>query len=337
MFKVVITIVVSFLLLSVMFSLASQFMLHLPYGWNIEATNSMYPLLKPGDLVFILPLSGNPHIGEIVAYKPPSFGVYLVHEVINVTPNGSYIIKGINNPTPDPWAVPRSWIKGYVPEVFGVPVAIPYIGYFISLSRSTLSYSAPISLIAIYSVSEVFSSKKIEIKRRKRDSDYVSPNYIALLFFILSLFAFLIFYSPHVFYNTIYWNSVNNAPKVSESFNQNLGAVPPNSNVTLLYTISYKSLVKLPLVILYDSSGNDITLDTQPTVYGSENATFDLFTSSEGLHSETIGIEILPQFLPLAILEWLFKLNPLLPLVAEGVEISSVISIIVYLISRKLE
>ncbi|QIW24440.1 hypothetical protein EWF20_09935 [Sulfolobus sp. S-194] len=331
MFKIIGIFLASIFLLSVLFSVVSQFIFHLPYGWNIEATNSMYPLLKPGDLIFILPLIGKPYPHEIVAYKPPFLNFYVVHEVINVTKNG-YITKGINNPTPDPWIVKPSWIKGFVPEIFGHPIVIPYVGYLITQIRGTLGYIvAFILLFAIYGISEIYDRNQIVIKPRRRNRmEIVDPKSMALVFLVLSFTAFMILFSPHIIYTTLMWNSVQHAPFISKQFSNNLGAVPPNSMVPITLSFNYHPfLLKLPLIILYSSS-----LKLQH--YSLMNVTFLLYTSSPGLHSETISIEILPEFLPAIILYFLFSINPILPLVVESIEVSIVISIIVYVIMRKL-
>jgi len=321
----------SIFLLSVLFSVVSQFIFHLPYGWNIEATNSMYPLLKPGDLVFILPLMGKPYPHEIVAYKPPFLNFYVVHEVINVTKNG-YITKGINNPTPDPWIVKPSWIKGFVPEIFGQPIVIPYVGNLITLIRGTTGYiTAFIVLFAIYGISEIVDRKQLNLPARRRNRrKTVDPKILAITFLILSFAAFMILFSPHVIFTDLMWNSVQNAPFISRQFSNNLGAVPPNSMVPVTLSVNYHHfLLKIPLVILHSPS-----LKLQN--YSEENITFLLYTSSQGLHSETVAIEVLPELLPVTVLNFLFSINPILPLVGEGTEISVIISIIVYAVMKKL-
>ncbi|MCH4816778.1 MAG: S26 family signal peptidase [Saccharolobus sp.] len=329
--KIIVYFMLSLLLGSIIFSLISRYFFGLPYGWNIEATNSMYPLLKPGDLVFVFPLLGKPFPNEIVAYKPPFLDFYVVHEVINVTTNG-YITKGINNPTPDPWIVKLSWIKGFVPEIFGQPIIIPYVGNIIALVRGTTGYIAAfIAIFAIYAISEVVDRNQVNLQNKRRSRrKTIDPKTLAIAFLILSFATFMILFSPHIIFTNLMWNSVPNAPFTPRQLNNNLGAVPPYSSIPVTLSVNYRPfLFKIPLIILYSPN-----LKLQNTSVS--NITFLLYTSSPGLHSQVVSIEILPELLPPQILNFLLAINPILPLIGEGIEISTIISVIVYIIVKKL-
>ncbi|QGA68608.1 S26 family signal peptidase [Sulfolobus sp. E11-6] len=330
MIKLIAIFLVSLFLVSIIFSVISQMIYHLPYGWNIEATNSMYPLLKPGDLVFVFPIMGKLSPGEIIAYKPPFLNYYVVHEIINVTSNG-YIVKGINNPTSDPWIVKSSWIKGFVPEIFGQPIIIPYVGNLIGLIRGTTGYIvAMIVIFVIYGISEVYDRNQVVLTVRRRNRRKVAdPKTFAIAFIVLSFITFMILFSPHVIFTEIMWNSVPNAPLIPRQFSNNLGAVPPYSTIPITLNVNYHPfLLKIPLIILHSPS-----LKLQNV---SLNLIFLLYTFSPGLHSEVVSIEILPELLPPQILNFLFILNPILPLIAESVEMSIVVGAVVYIIINKL-
>ncbi|MCE4627800.1 MAG: signal peptidase I [Desulfurococcales archaeon] len=98
---------------------------------------SMEPTMHTGDLVFLRsepPEKIKP--GDVVVYKTD--GRYIIHRVINVyifKGNYCYIIKGDNNPVPDPGfpacgsrGIPYSAIIGVVYSVDGSVVKIPYLG-----------------------------------------------------------------------------------------------------------------------------------------------------------------------------------------------------------------
>lgn len=78
--------------------------------WAILAnTNSMDPVFdEDSHLIQEIPLSANEiHVGDIVSYESP-LGFSIVHRVIEINSDeeGWYaILKGDNNPTPDPWKV----------------------------------------------------------------------------------------------------------------------------------------------------------------------------------------------------------------------------------------
>jgi len=81
---------------------------------------SMEPTLYRGDLLFIT--SANYTVGDVVLYERPEINYIIVHRIIKETENG-FVIKGDNNPAPDPGYVKESQIKGKV------RYAIPLLGY----------------------------------------------------------------------------------------------------------------------------------------------------------------------------------------------------------------
>ncbi|RMD57784.1 signal peptidase I [Candidatus Woesearchaeota archaeon] len=84
--------------------------------WAILAdTNSMDPVFDAGShLIQILPTRPEQiHVGDIVSYQSPA-GYSIVHRVIEIGEDeeGWYaILKGDNNPQPDPWKVRFEWVR----------------------------------------------------------------------------------------------------------------------------------------------------------------------------------------------------------------------------------
>ena len=97
---------------------------------------SMEPTFHTGDIVFLeKKVPGEIQPGDIVVYK--RYNGYIIHRVIGVANNGGtlcYIVKGDNNPFPDPplppcgKGIPYSDIIGVVAKARGMPVKIPYLG-----------------------------------------------------------------------------------------------------------------------------------------------------------------------------------------------------------------
>ncbi len=83
--------------------------------WAILAdTNSMDPVFDAGShLIQVYPTSqSDVHVGDVISYDSP-LGFSIVHRVIEIgfDEEGWYaILKGDNNPTPDPWKVRFDWI-----------------------------------------------------------------------------------------------------------------------------------------------------------------------------------------------------------------------------------
>ena len=83
-------------------------------------SDSMEPVLHRGDLLLVT--TGNYSVGDIVIYDRHEVSYTIVHRIIEETELG-FIIKGDNNPAPDPGLVKEGQIKGKV------RFAIPLLGY----------------------------------------------------------------------------------------------------------------------------------------------------------------------------------------------------------------
>jgi len=83
-------------------------------------SGSMEPVLHRGDLLFVT--AGDYKVGDIVIYNRNDVPYTIVHRIIKETPKG-FVIKGDNNPVPDPGFVKKEQILGKV------RFAIPLLGY----------------------------------------------------------------------------------------------------------------------------------------------------------------------------------------------------------------
>ncbi|BCS93699.1 signal peptidase I [Metallosphaera javensis (ex Sakai et al. 2022)] len=121
---------------------------------------SMYPYLKPGELVFIVPepFAGKVTPGNIIVFHDPDYGKipgyppYIIHQVVNSTSKG-FITKGINDDYVDQIYMPpvnSSEIYGKLLVLNGNPVIVPGIGsivYF--LENNSLEGVIILTLIGI--------------------------------------------------------------------------------------------------------------------------------------------------------------------------------------------
>ena len=81
---------------------------------------SMYPTIRNGDYIVVDTTPEDIRVGDIIVYVAPN-GEFVGHRVIGVTGDG-YIVKGDNNPVPDPWIVHDNQIIGEVENVITNPV-----------------------------------------------------------------------------------------------------------------------------------------------------------------------------------------------------------------------
>lgn len=110
---------------------------------------SMEPLFHTGDVVFLGKKdSSGINVGDIVVYKtgPNKFIIHRVISIYNTSTGFCYVVKGDNNPVPDPGlppcpykngvrGIPYKAISGVVVAPDGVPVKIPYLGGLTLLFR----------------------------------------------------------------------------------------------------------------------------------------------------------------------------------------------------------
>lgn len=99
---------------------------------RVVLTGSMYPAIKPGDLVITTPVSRKiPKKGDVVAYSGKRFDGSTVgtfsHRIIGGDIQKGFIVKGDANPNPDVQRPKLSDIQGVVIYV------IPFLGKFLSI------------------------------------------------------------------------------------------------------------------------------------------------------------------------------------------------------------
>jgi signal peptidase len=110
---------------------------------------SMLPTLKTGDFV-LAEAQSSYHVGNLVVYKVPKgwpgAGADLIHRIVGGNAASGFVLKGDNNPHPDPWVVPRSDIVGKEALV------IPGGGNVMLVLRSPLFAGLAAALIAMWVV-----------------------------------------------------------------------------------------------------------------------------------------------------------------------------------------
>ncbi|MEB3758259.1 MAG: signal peptidase I [Desulfurococcales archaeon] len=111
--------------------------IHFPIAVFLVSGQSMYPVLKTGDLVVgeAVYLSGF-HVGDIVVwYRTFSYGV--IHQVITIR-NGIVVTKGVNNIAPDP-PVPSSYVKYKIilkiPRTVWIPSILALASWYVFIRR----------------------------------------------------------------------------------------------------------------------------------------------------------------------------------------------------------
>lgn len=120
------------------------------YPIMVVVSESMEPTLGVGDYIFLqgVTLFDSINVGDIIVFQKPgsSYSEYVVHRVIEkFLRRGSlyFRTKGDNNPVPDWWEVPASYVAG---RVYG---RFPLIGYFSLFERTSGGILTIIVLICL--------------------------------------------------------------------------------------------------------------------------------------------------------------------------------------------
>ncbi len=110
---------------------------------------SMLPTLKTGDFVLAQAQPAY-HAGDLVVYRVPKgqigAGDDLIHRIIAGNATVGFTLKGDNNPSPDPWTVPRNDILGKK------AVVLPGFGNTLLVLRSPIFAGLAAALIAMWVV-----------------------------------------------------------------------------------------------------------------------------------------------------------------------------------------
>jgi signal peptidase I len=111
----------------------------------------MYPTLKQGDLVLMIPY----HIlkifnikPKIIVYKSPIDEKLVCHRIIEIN-NDRIITKGDFNPNIDSYTISEENIIAIVPTIFNIPLHIPFLGFFLYALNSNLFLKISFLLILL--------------------------------------------------------------------------------------------------------------------------------------------------------------------------------------------
>ncbi|MEV4637395.1 signal peptidase I [Actinoplanes sp. NPDC049548] len=113
-----------------LFTLAASLVLSslapLAVGWkpSVVLTGSMQPTIAPGDVVIAEPV-GPAALGpgRVIRFEDPTRpGHYLVHRIVDINPDGTYVTKGDANSVNDPRPVPAAAITG------ALRLRVPWVG-----------------------------------------------------------------------------------------------------------------------------------------------------------------------------------------------------------------
>ena len=131
------------------------------YGYGVVETNSMYPMIVPGDFV-IIQEQATYEIGDVIAYTSVE-GITVIHQIIDET-NLGFETKGINNEFSDvirEGYIIQERIQGKVTWYGGHEVG------FLIIDNRSLLLGISIILISIVFIMQIVSLVKVALAKQK--------------------------------------------------------------------------------------------------------------------------------------------------------------------------
>jgi len=138
-----------------------------PATFVLVRGTSMLPAYQNGDLLFAL-AQPNYSVGNAVAYRVPAgdvgAGRLVIHRIIDIEPDGTFVFQGDNNSAADPWNVTSADIVG------SVVVRLPGVGGVLTLLLSPAvlgSLAAAVAVMALIARSGARSADDATKARRR--------------------------------------------------------------------------------------------------------------------------------------------------------------------------
>ncbi|ACP37476.1 S24/S26 family peptidase [Saccharolobus islandicus] len=308
-FKILINVL---LILLIVFSIiiTSSNLFGRPTFLAITYGYSMFPVLKPGDVIITIPepLAGPITNGSIIVFKDPDYGKipgyppYIIHQVISILPNGTFITKGINDNFIDQIymsPITPSDVYGKAILINGRPLIFPYLGQIIVFLRSNIIFTIILFSILIF-VNTGISKKGKTIKFSKVAFTISLGVIIFSLLLILSTFF--------TTYTTIVYSVSNRQGILVGGVNQpsavNLGVILYNQSKQYSYTVSDRLLFPVVVAINVLGEGNYTINNNYFILYPKEshNVTIIILGNGyKGLHQLVVKTYVIVTLLPFSI------------------------------------
>lgn len=111
-------------------------------GLYVITTDSMKPTLQPRDFVAaVAPRWNTPHVGSMVVFAPEFAGTPLprhVHRIVGTYPDGTWMTRGDNAASQDPWHVKPGQVTGVVQGVV-LPAGLTQNAWIVGVGTALLA------------------------------------------------------------------------------------------------------------------------------------------------------------------------------------------------------
>lgn len=148
------------------------------YIYSVVPTESMVPDINPGDFVFSKKIDFDDlQVGDDIVYYSNEHNVYIVHRILSENPDGSFVMKGINNPTSDDEFVTKDNYIAKVVKVF----SFLHLGNIVVKHRGLifgLIFCIFLGLCIVQGCKIVLTIKEEKLEQQKEKNEEEKKNYI---------------------------------------------------------------------------------------------------------------------------------------------------------------
>jgi len=290
-------------------------------------SGSMTPTISRGDVFFINPFVRNPDVGDIIVFKTGK--IWTVHRIVAITEEG-YITKGDNNIATDQQSynvppVSRSQIGGKVITITGHVPKIPKVGNYINdglSDRGKMFLGAFLVVIGIIA----FGSSE-EAKRGKRKKFFAIK--FRTLFMLASVFLILMV-AISIF---VSWELIPIAYSVTSAGGNREGWYLPGEEFQTEINVKNNNIYPM---VYYISTGPPVTAVSGEKFYLSkgeeESLTVTIVAPQEtSMYTTKVRVNAYPKLLPDLVMDSLYTIHPMLPLLAILVEVAAFLGVLYFL------
>ena len=290
-------------------------------------SGSMAPTIDKGDVFFINPFVRNPKVGDIVVFRAGK--TWVVHRIVAITEEG-YLTKGDNNIATDQQThnvppVAGEQIGGRVITVNGHVPKIPELGNYID---NGLSDRGKMFLGALLVVVGIIAFGSGERPKRIRKNKFISIKF-RTLFMLTSVFLILMV-AISIF---VSWELIPIAYSVTSAGGSREGWYLPGEEFQTEVTIRNNNIYPM---VYYISAEPPVTEVSSEKFYLSRDEEDNLIVTivtpqTTAMYTTKVRVNAYPKLLPSSLMDSLYSIHPMMPLLAILTEVAAFLGALYYL------
>lgn len=292
--------------------------------WYVYS-ESMEPTIMTND-GFILISSKNYEIGDIITFKPKVLEQpYVTHRIIGLTMDGKYITKGDNNIMTDQQGgeppLQQDQVIGKALCILDKPIILPKLGLLFQKLQNVISKLNIFTIISIiiliytlgYVLDMIFNKETIRKNKKKKIRLLDIAPFFDPVFFVICMMIII---------NTLFIGQTIKSWKtedISYIVVSTKGLPNPVSGEKFERTNSLENSTIIPYYTILEPLDSNMTINprilSMPPKEKVDYVVSIIAPEKTGYYVQKIGIKIYPKLISQKLLEQLYSINTLIPLI----------------------